>query len=229
MSCVEMSTAIRCSLAISRQQIDHLLLTADVEVGERFVEEEQAWMADQRMGDEDPLLLTTRQVADTQLGKTHGVDGLEHVVDLPATRRRRERQTKSLPVDTETDKVACSQRHVRVERDPLRYVADRAVDVRSRLHAHRAGARGDEPEDDPQQRCLAGAVGADQAGELTGIDMEGDVAKDLATGQRHADAVDRENFVRTAGGMSLHGYRLCVETPCTTAFCNAVTSASIHD
>ena len=42
MSCVEISTAMCCSRRDSREQVDHLLLAADVQVRERLVEEQQA-------------------------------------------------------------------------------------------------------------------------------------------------------------------------------------------
>ena len=104
----------------SRQEVDHLLLAADVQVGERLVEEQQSRMADQRVGDEDALLLAAGEVADARIRETHRVDGVEHLVDLLATRWRRQRQTEPLPVDAEADEVARAQRHVRIERDPLR-------------------------------------------------------------------------------------------------------------
>ena len=69
-----------------RQEIDNLLLAGDVQVREWFVEQEQAWAADQRVRDEDPLLLTTGEVPDTRVRESHGVHRLEHRVDLLATR-----------------------------------------------------------------------------------------------------------------------------------------------
>ena len=44
-------------------KLDHLLFAADVEVGQRLVEQEQTRVADEGMGDQDTLLLTTREIA----------------------------------------------------------------------------------------------------------------------------------------------------------------------
>src|SRR4029077_4380568 len=213
----------------SRQQFDHLLLAADVEIGERLIEEQQARTADQRMRDEDPLLLATGQGADPRLRKTRCVDGLEHLVNLPAPRGRWQRESEPLTVDAEPDQVARPQRHVGDERDPLGHVSDQRLTPQSAFDANRTSARVDETEDDPEQRCLAGTVRADQPREFARADPEGDVMKNLAPGQRDADAVDGEDLLVTGGGGALHVYKCGVEIPSATAFCNAVTSASIHD
>jgi hypothetical protein len=60
---------------------DDLLATSDIEVGEWLVEKEQLGPADQRMGDEDPLLLASRQLADPSIREPLGVYGVEHLID----------------------------------------------------------------------------------------------------------------------------------------------------
>ena len=132
-----------------------------------------------------------------------------------------------LPVDAEADEVSRAQRHVGIERDPLGHVSDERLTPRAAFDSYRARTRGDESEDHPKQRCLAGAVRADQSCELTRVDVKADVTEDLATGQADADAVNGEDFV--GAGAFLHNYRLCVDTPSATAFRSALTSASIHD
>ena len=58
------------------EQRDDLLLAADVEVGQRLVEQQQPGTADQRVRDQDPLLLAAGQVADPGVGEPLGVDGV---------------------------------------------------------------------------------------------------------------------------------------------------------
>ena len=109
----------------SRQQIDDLLLAGDVEVRQRLVQEQQPRAADQRVGDQDPLLLTAGELADTRVRESLGVDRVEHLVDLASgATRDGQREAEPLPVDAEPDQVPGAQRHVRVQRDPLRHVAD---------------------------------------------------------------------------------------------------------
>src|SRR6202044_3629281 len=98
-------------------------------------------------------------------------------------------------VKAQANKVARSQRHVGIELELLWYVADQRVAPRARRGSDQHGAvrRCLQAKDHAEQRRLAGAVWADQAGELAGIDREADVAQDLAAGQADADLVDRED------------------------------------
>ena len=91
------------------------------------------------------------------------------------------------------------------------------------VEQHAAGAHALQAEDHPQQRRLAGAVGADQARELAWADGEADLLQHLTTGQPYADALDRQDLA-AVGHQSF-----CVETFSASALCSARTSASIHD
>ncbi|HEX4305167.1 MAG TPA: hypothetical protein VHZ54_03960, partial [Solirubrobacterales bacterium] len=76
--------------------------------------------------------------------------------------------------------------HLRVEAALLRHVADApprlGVDRRV-VPQHPAGIGGEDAEDDPHQRRLAGAVGTDEAEHLARPDREGDAV------QRHRLAI----------------------------------------
>jgi hypothetical protein len=65
-------------------------------------------------------------------------------------------------VDAERDEVASAQRHVGIQRELLRHVADLRVAARARgtgdEHAPGDGRAPGEPEDHPEQGRLAGAV-----------------------------------------------------------------------
>ncbi len=112
------------------------------------------------------------RLADPLVGEALGVHGAQHLVDLLALGPAGQRQAEPVPVQAQADQVAGADRHVRVELDLLRHVADQALAGRVRLtaDADRARGRRGQPEDDPQQGRLPGAVGADQADELAGAD-----------------------------------------------------------
>ena len=137
---------------------------------------------------------------------------------------------KRLPVDPERHQVPGPQRHVRIEQDLLGDVADGPVPPARGAPSDEdlPGGRAFEAEDHPQQGGLAGAVGADQPGELPGPHAEADVVEDLRRRQRHADALDRqESHRRVAGCRSITGAGSRCRA--ATAFRMALTSASIHD
>ena len=145
-----------------------------------------------------------------------------------------QRHAEPVAVEAEPDEVAGAQRQVGVEQDLLGDVADQRV-------ASRAGAAVDQDaprarrlqaEDDAEQRRLAGAVGADQAGELAGRDREADLASRISrpdsrtsdllaptgcSACRRARAVDRCSQLRRRAPVRDGPFA----APCT--------SASIHD
>ena len=57
---------------------------AHVQIGERFVQQQQAWTPDQGMRDQHPLLLAAGEVADPLIGERRRLHRFEHLVDLPA-------------------------------------------------------------------------------------------------------------------------------------------------
>ena len=124
--------------------------------------------ADQRVRDQDPLLLAAGQVAHPLVGEPLGADRPQHLVDPLAAPARGQRDAEPVPVKAEADKVAGAQRQVGVQQDLLRHVADQpAAPGRAARRSDRAGpahpdlaGRGRlQPEDDPQQRGLPRAVG----------------------------------------------------------------------
>jgi hypothetical protein len=158
-------------------------------------------------------------------------------------------------IQAEADEVAGAQRHVGVEQELLRHVADPreaptrpfvpcAPDPRSALGAAEEdppGARRLQAQDHPQERGLTGPVGADQPGELAGPDVEMDVAEHLAPAELHADPLHGEDRVAALGLLAGRGIcsrsvalapghqSLWVETRRATASRSARTSASIQD
>ena len=109
------------------QQPHDLLCAAWIEVGERFVEQEQLRPADERVGDEDPLLFATRERPDPAVGELLGTDVGEGPVDGPAVLLRPPAEPEAVAVETECDEVPRPHRYVGVEDDLLGHVAQRSA------------------------------------------------------------------------------------------------------
>ena len=101
MSCAEIRIAIPCSRAIRLTQRDHLLGASQVEIRERLVEQQQLRPRDQRVRDQDPLLLSARQLTDAGVGESGRVDRGEHLLDQLAAGARGEREAEPLAVEPE--------------------------------------------------------------------------------------------------------------------------------
>jgi hypothetical protein len=208
---------------------DDLLLAAQVEVGERLVEQEQPGPRDQRVRDEDALLLTAGKLADPGVGVAGRADvGQRRLDQFPALPGRPvlpgEGEPEPVPVKAERHHVAGAQRHVRVDDQLLRHVADgrlvlvvqgRAVDE------HAPARRVGQAEDDAQERGLARSVRPDDAGEVPLLKGERDVAEDLAAAQADPDSFERQQR---------HGrpHRFSAETRPATALRRSRTSVRIQ-
>jgi hypothetical protein len=214
------------------EQADHVLLAADVQVGQRLVEQQQPGAADQRVRDHYPLLLAAGQIADPGVGEPLRADRGQHLVHQLAPPGRGQRQAEPLPIQAQPDQVTGAQRHVRVERYLLRHVADQPGPPGPGLAGHPDGAAGRrlQPEDHLEQGGLARPVGADQPGELALAHGEADVLQDLAAAQPDVQVVDAEHLGRAGHGRRAgHDPSFSVDTWPATARCSACTSASIQD
>ena len=136
------------------QQRDDLGDAADIETGKRFVQQQQAGTPDQGMRDDHPLLLTAGQVADSPVGETRRIHGIEHLIDLCATPLRGDRKAQSVAVESERNKVPRAHRHVGIEHEFLRHIADRSQPAAAG-DRDAAPAERDEAKDGAQQRRFA--------------------------------------------------------------------------
>ena len=82
-SCVD-STTVTPSWFSSAKQVQDLVAGLDVESGRRFVEEDDLGAGEQRPGEEDTLLLATRQVPDVTRPEAVQAQTVQHRVDLGA-------------------------------------------------------------------------------------------------------------------------------------------------
>ncbi len=85
----------------SGQQGDDLLAAAQVEVGQRLVEQQQPGPADQCLGDEDPLLLSAGQRPDPGIGEPIGVNSMQHLPDGVVAVRRPQPESVPVPVSSQ--------------------------------------------------------------------------------------------------------------------------------
>ena len=192
---------------------DDLLLAAQVEVGERLVEQEQLRPGDQRVRDQHALLLAAGQLADPGVGVPVRADVGQRRLDQFPALPRREAEPEPVPVKAKRHHVAGAQRHVGVDDQLLRHVADGGLVLvvqRRAVDEHPPARRLDQAEDDAEQRGLARAVRADDPGEVALLERERDVAEHLAAAEAHADAFERQQW---------HGgpHRCSVETWSATA------------
>ncbi len=170
-SCAEISTAISLLAGDPGEQRDDLVAAAQVEVRERLVEQQQPRPADQRVGDQHALLLAAGELPTRGSAKSRASTA-SSISSISALRRARgQRDAEAVRVEAEADEVARAQRHVGVEQELLRHVADqRVAPPRTRRAGRRRSTRPAlaclQAEDHPEERRLAGAVGADQPGEL---------------------------------------------------------------
>ena len=170
-----------------REQRDDLVGAAQVEVGQRLVEQQQPRAADQRVGDQDALLLAAGEPPDAGVGEAARVDRPEHLLDQRAARARGSRHPEPVRVQAEPDEIARPQRQVGVEQELLRDVADQRRCCRERgapRDENLPALGGLQAEDHPEQRRLARAVGPDQPGELAGGDPEADPSRILRPDSR---------------------------------------------
>src|SRR5439155_10404599 len=159
-------------------------LVGKVETVERLVEQEQLRSTDERLCDQQPLLLAAGELTDRPARVARGVDELERFGDasrlLRAARESGERDPPARAVQSELDEVDPADAGAGVEVVPLRQVADPRL-RRSRAlsqHARRAGVHGLQPEDGLDQRRLAGSIRTEHGDELTADDRQRDVAPD---------------------------------------------------
>ena len=136
------------------QQGDDPGNAAHVQIGERFVQQQQARTPDQGVRDQHPLLLAAGQAADPLIGERRRIHRIEHLVDLPPTPRRGQRHPQPVAIEAERHEIARAHRHVGIERKFLRHVADRGR-LAAAVDDDAAAAGHDEAEDGAQQRRLA--------------------------------------------------------------------------
>ena len=69
------------------EEVQDLVAGAHVDAGRGLVEQQHSGLAEQRPGDEHPLLLAAGELADVAIAEAADAELVEHVVDFGAARR----------------------------------------------------------------------------------------------------------------------------------------------
>ena len=192
------------------EQGEDLGLGFDVEIGGRFVEQEGSWLLGERAGDEGAPTLAAGEGVEVALGEG-GATGALHGGgdDRPVAGGLAAEQT-DVRMAAERDEFAYAH-GVRGEGELLNdgkslsdlaggeVVEGLAVEVNSPTLG------GDVAGDGAQEGALAGAVGADDTGQVRGGEGEGDAPQDLvaAEGDVERDDADRRGFRGHVGGAGM--------------------------
>ena len=138
---------------------------------QRFVEQKQLRLAEQRLREEQPLQLASRELAQRPRGERLRLDGRDDAVDLVVAARPARGSPQRSPSKRARHEIPATQAKVG---DATRAAAadSRRRDCRapaSRPEPAVSPADGrSEPEDRVEQRRLARAVGTEHADELAG-------------------------------------------------------------
>ncbi len=183
-------------LALAQQALQafpHQVARLRIESRRRLVEEQQVGVVDQRARQAEPPLHAARQLARPGTGLRLQRGELEQARD--ALLHHRARQAEVAPVDEQV----LGAGEVGVEAVELGDDADarlglaHALRDRQAERLDRAGVGRDQTERHAQRRRLAGAVGADHAEALAGLDVQRQVVDGDAGAERLAKAVDAED------------------------------------
>ena len=173
------------------RQFDDRPLMMRIEADQRFVEQQQARAAEQRLGQQQALTLAARglrQRAPCKLGRLHPLERPRHRLARGAAEQR---QAPAVAVDAAGDEVPAREPQLIQRAAHLRHVADGGIAARHRpaQHADRAVARRQQAQYRAHQRGLARAVGPEHADELVVADREVDAGK-------HRPGAERQRHIR---------------------------------
>ncbi len=178
------------------QNLVELCLCRGIHVDRRFVEEEHLRVADERPGDDRPLLLPAREVLDLPVGEIGDLHRLERLlcpgmvffVVAPWA-------AGDVAETAGEDHLPHGDRILEIERPELRDVAE--ILSHRRIPAAEdpdlAAAGGEEPEDHPEERRLPAAVRPDDGVEIVRVDGEVHALKHGLAAQPDPDVVDLDH------------------------------------
>ena len=175
-------------------ELEHVLLVADVECARRLVEQQQLRALRERAGEHGALQLAARERGQRAPGELHQVEALEHLGDDRVIARALAAERAGVRRATEQDVVGDGRevRHdgrLRHQRDAARELA--AIEPRDVVAEHRdAPARAQEARDGEQRRALAGAVRPDQGEPRAALDAQREVVHDLDPAAPDADVLE---------------------------------------
>ncbi len=167
-----------------------------VDTDGRLVEDQQAGPVEQAHADVEAALHPAGELLGPFLRPVREVDDREHLVDPTGE------LAAAQPVQPPEEREVLAGAEVRVDREVLGHVADRALERRSRGvqglpgEQHLAGVAAEDPADHRDRRRLPGAVRTEQAVGLARRDLEADAVDRLAL----AEALSQPRAAEDGGG-----------------------------
>jgi hypothetical protein len=174
---------------------NNLLHTFRVEVGQWLIKEKEFGLTDERVRNQDPLLLAARKAAHSAIGEVLGVDVAEDLVDPFMLLLGAPPEAETMTIQPEGHKITRPQRHIWIQYHLLRDVAHGSASSGQGRSQHTdlpcAGPL--KAEDNPQECGLADSVGTNKSCELSSMNFEGDAVENFPTREGKSDVVDFEN------------------------------------
>ncbi len=158
-------------------QRDDLLLEMRIEADQRLVEQQQLWLSEQGLGEQQPLEFATRKFAQGPVSEVLRGDGFERLVDLPPAVASGQRQPPTLAVQGAGHEIPAAQWQVRNGGALLGQISGGAI-AAPRLcpeDPDLAGGGRQQTQDGLQQCGLAGAVRTEDRDELAGPYCNADI------------------------------------------------------
>ena len=156
-------------------------LVADVEIRQGLVHQQKTRTADERLGEEQPLLLASRDTAQRVIRVSGGADGLDRCRGRGRGLRPASKADAPAPsVHAQLDKVAASDRQLGVKARSLRDVADGRIAAawRPAEDLDAAAGRREKAQDHANQRGLARAVRTKDGRERPRLDVKRGIGPD---------------------------------------------------
>ncbi len=151
---------------VGGDDLENAKLAGEIESGDRFVEQEQIGSSGDRLGDEDPLLLTTGQLTERPAAEMRHLEQPGGVVDESTIGSPEWAEEAAISVPAHAQHVLDRQRHPPVVVMLLRHHRNAGVDV------DRAVLGFDQSGEQRQQRRLPAAVGSDERHRRATVESE---------------------------------------------------------
>src|SRR5439155_18646206 len=172
------------SLGEGCDQFGNHVLVSEVEAGKRLIQQEHLRLPGQRLGQQEPLLLTTRETADRAVGIGSGlhlgngtVDPLAGIDKTPT-----DRHAPPAAINAEVHEVTTANGQVGIDIAALGDVADRRIPATWMAPQDEKAARGrrQQAEEQAKQCRLATSIRPQYRDEFAAIDREAGVLPDEA-------------------------------------------------
>jgi hypothetical protein len=174
------------------EEVEHLELVGEVEVGGRLVEQEYLGVLGERHRDPGALALPAGELVEGPVPEGADVRRLQRPVDLLLVLGRPLLEEALMRVAPARHEVLDREplrrlRRLRQQADPPRHLARREPGDGLAVEQHRAAARSHETSQPTQESGLAAGVGADYCRDTAGGDLEVELAN-----HRHIRVRERE-------------------------------------